>query len=71
MVLSAVLFIHIDNPSTKDRGCIFSGYPHHSLVRSYVSPLSIERDWHTDGLCSPVRADRHELGRDQHLRSPR
>ena len=48
-VVTMLLAIHIENQSTKDRGCIFSAYTHHSLVHPYVSPLSIERDWHTDG----------------------
>ena len=60
ILVSALLANHIVNPSRKDPGCIFSAYPHHSLVHPYVSHLSIERDWHTDSppiLTEPTGTD--------------
>lgn len=49
IVVSVFLANHIENPSTKYPGCIVSAYRYHSLVHPYVSSVSIERDWHTDG----------------------
>jgi hypothetical protein len=50
IAVSALLAIHIENPSLKDRGCIISANPHHSLVRSDFSPSSIDRVPHAHGL---------------------
>lgn len=55
IVVSVLLAIRMENPSPKDRGCIFSANPHHSLVHPYVSPLSLsslssERARHIDDL---------------------
>jgi hypothetical protein len=42
-LVAALLSVHIDNPSTNVRGCTYAANQH-------ISRLSIERDWHTDGL---------------------
>jgi hypothetical protein len=50
IAVSALLAIHIENPSLKDRGCIISANPHHSLVRPDFSPSPIDRVPHAHGL---------------------
>jgi hypothetical protein len=41
IVVSALLLIHVENPSTKDRGCNFFANPHNSLVHPHISPISL------------------------------
>jgi hypothetical protein len=49
-VVAALFLIHIDNPTTNDRGCALTANLHNSLVHPGFPPLAVARDWHTDGL---------------------
>ena len=50
IAVSALLAIDFENPSVKDRGCIITANPHHSLVRSDFSPSPIDGVPHAHGL---------------------
>ena len=50
VVVAALLLIHIDNPTTNDRGCALTANLHNSPLHPGVPPLAVARDWHTHGL---------------------
>lgn len=50
IAVSALLAIHVENPGRKDRGCIISANPHHSLAHPDFSSSSIDRVTHAHDL---------------------